>query len=69
MTTLESRRHHRRISDADLTPTMPSLYVPVSSLHRIRPLRRRAGKKTPPCTSWAAMPGPGRDKKRLEKVR
>jgi transcription-repair coupling factor (superfamily II helicase) len=42
------------------------LYVPVSSLHLIS---RYAGgrKRTRPCTSWAAMPGPGRGKKRLRK--
>ncbi|STT53807.1 transcription-repair coupling factor [Klebsiella pneumoniae] len=42
------------------------LYVPVSSLHLIS---RYAGgaEENAPCTSWAAMPGPGRDKKRLRK--
>lgn len=37
------------------------LYVPVSSLHLIS---RYAGgaEENAPCTSWAAMPGPGRDK-------
>ena len=55
-----SRRHHRRISDADLRQRCQAIrsgIVPAS----YQPLRRRGGRKRP-CTSWAAMHGPGRDK-------